>query len=100
MANLHAIQEILNDPVIKCKQAEDLRWLSHENAIKAMIRSLPSLLASLEREACENGEPTPHGLYKFMKSYKFVACANVLSDVLPDISRLSRIGDFPLYNYA
>jgi len=44
MANLHAIQEILSDPdpVIKCKQAKDVRWLSYDNAIKALILSLPS----------------------------------------------------------
>jgi len=91
MANLHAIQEVLNDPVIKCKQTKDVRWLSHDNAFKALIHSLPSILVSLDREAAENGEPTAHGLYKFMKYYKFVACAYLLSDVLPHLSRLSRI---------
>ena len=91
MASLHAIQEVLNDPVIKCKQAKDVRWLSHDNAIKAVIRTLPSLLVSLSREASENGEPTAHGLYKFMKSYKFIACAYLLSDILPHLSHLSRI---------
>ena len=49
MANLHAIQEILNDPQIKCKQAKDVRWLSHDNAIKAIIRSLSSIHVCLER---------------------------------------------------
>jgi len=91
MASLHAIQEILDDPQIKCKLAKDVRWLSHDNAIKAVIRTLPSILVSLDREASENGEPTAHGLYKFMKSYKFVATAYLLSDVLPHLSRLSRI---------
>lgn len=91
MANLHAIQEILNDPQIKCKQAKDVRWLSHDNAIKALIRSLPSILVSLDREASENGEPTAHGLYKFMSRYKFVATAYLLADVLPHLSRLSKI---------
>ena len=33
MANLHEIQDMLNDPQIKCKQAKDVRWLSHDNAI-------------------------------------------------------------------
>ena len=28
MANLHAIQEILNDPQIKCKQAKDVHWFT------------------------------------------------------------------------
>lgn len=91
MASLYAIQEILDDPQIKCKLAKDVRWLSHDNAIKAVIRTLPSILVSLDREASENGEPTAHGLYKFMKSYKFVATAYLLFDVLPHLSRLSRI---------
>ena len=90
MANLHAIQELLNDPQIKCKQAKYVRWLSHDNAIKALIRSLP-ILISLDREASENGEPTAHGLYKFMKYYKFEATAFLLSDVLPHLSHLSKI---------
>ncbi len=91
MASLHAIQEILNDPVIKCKQAKDVRWLSHDKAIKAIVSSLPSLLVSLDREASEKGEPIATGLLKFMKTYKFVACAYLMSDVLPHLSRLSKI---------
>ena len=91
MGNLHAIQEVLNDPNIKCKQAKDVRWLSHDMAIKAVIRTLPSLFVSLDREASENDEPTAHGLLKLMKTYKFVACAYLLSDVLPHLSRLSKV---------
>lgn len=90
MATLHAIQGILNDPQIKCRQAKDVRWLSHDNAIKALVGSLPSLLVSLDRKASENSEPTAHGLLKFMKSYKFVATMYLLSDVLPHLSRLSK----------
>ena len=91
MTNLHAIQEILNDPQIKCKQAKDVHWLSHDNAIKVLIRSLPPILVSRDREASKNGEPSAHGLYKFMKCYNFVATVYLLSDVLPHLSRLSRI---------
>ena len=91
MANLHAIQEILNDPQIKCKQAKDVCWLAHSNAIKALIRSLPSILVSLDKEASENGEPTANGLYKFISCYKFLSTAYLLFDVLPHLSRLSRI---------
>ena len=60
-------------------------------AIKAVVRILSSLLISLDREASENSEPTAHGLLKFIKCYKFIACAYLLSDVLPHLSRLSRI---------
>ena len=91
MANLHVIQHLLNNPSIKCKLAKDIRWLSHESATNTTVRCLPSLLASLEREASENGEPTTLGLHKFMKSYTFVACVYMLADVLPNLSRLSCI---------
>lgn len=84
IANLHEIEDILNDPQIKCKEAKDMRWLSHDNAIKALICTLPSILV-------ENGEPIAHGLYRFMKCYKFIATPYLLSDVLPYLSRLSRI---------
>ncbi len=99
MASVHAIQEVLDDPIIKCKQAKNIRWFSHDMAIKAVMRTLPSLLVSLDREASENGVPTAHGLLKFMKCYKFVAGAYLLSDVLPHLSRLSRIFQ-KQYNHA
>ena len=61
MAGLHTIQEVLNDPVIKLKQAKDVRWLSHEAAISSILRTMPSLIASLEREASEHKEPAAVG---------------------------------------
>ncbi len=73
MGGLHAIQEILNDPIIKLKEAKDVRWLSHEHAIRALIRSLPSLITSLAREATERDEPTAVGLVRVVKTYYFVA---------------------------
>ena len=89
MAGLHAIQEILNDPVIKLKEAKDVRWLSNEHAIKALIRILPSLITSLEREATERGEPTAVGLVRVVKTYYFISSCYLLSSVLPHINRLS-----------
>ena len=91
MAGLHAIQEVLDQPTLKCKEAKDVRWLSHDMAIKSIIRTYPALLVSLDREASERGEPTARGLLVFVKSYKFLACAYLLSDILLHLSRLSRI---------
>ena len=79
MAGLRVIQEVLDDPVIKLKQATDVRWLSHEAAISAILRTMPSLIASLEREASERDEPAAVGLVKFVKTYYFVACCKLLS---------------------
>ena len=74
LAGLHAINDVLNDPKIKFKDAKDVRWLSHTNAIKAMVRRLPSLLISLNKEAAERGDPTANGLLKFGKSKDIQFC--------------------------
>ena len=79
----------MNDPIIKLKEAKDVRWLSHEHAIRALICILPSLITSLEREATERDEPTAVGLVKVVKTYYFVATCYLLSSVLPHINRLS-----------
>ena len=62
MAGLHAIQEVLDDPVIKLKQAKDVRWLSHESAISSILCTMQSLIVSLEREGSERDEPAAVGL--------------------------------------
>lgn len=49
LPGLHAIEDIFNDPVIKLKEAIDMRWIPHEHAIQALIHILPSLMSSLER---------------------------------------------------
>ena len=56
----------MGSSVNKCNQAKDVHWLSMKMQSKQVIRSVPSLLVNLEREA-ENGNPTAHGLHKFMK---------------------------------
>ena len=68
-AGLHAIQEVLDDPVIKLKQAKDVRWLSHESAISSILCTMQSLIISLEREGSERDEPAAIGLVKFVKTY-------------------------------
>ena len=39
----------------------------------------------------EHGEPVALGLVKSMKCYKFIACLYMTSEVLPHLSRLSRL---------
>ncbi len=89
-AGLSAIQMILDDPVLRLKQAKDVRWLSHHAAIDALRRCLISVLTSLDREASERSEPTASGLFNFMRKYFFVASLSLFADVLPHLSKLSR----------
>ena len=57
MAGLHAIQEILNDPIIKLKQVKDVQWLLYNAAIGSILRTLPLIIVSLEHECTERSEP-------------------------------------------
>ena len=82
-AGLTAIQNVLDDPVLRLKQAKDVRWLSHNAAVEALRRSLISVLVSLDREASERSNPTASGLLKFMKQFFFVAALSLFADVLP-----------------
>ena len=69
MAGRHAIQKVLDQPTLKRKKAKGVLWLSYDVAIKAVIPTYPSILVSLDREASERGEPTAHGLLKFMNCF-------------------------------
>ena len=73
------------------KEAKDLRWLSYDAVVATLLRILPSLMASLEREATERGEPTAKGLLQFVKSHFFIGTAHLLHKILPHVSRLCRI---------
>ena len=64
MSGLHALQEVLHDPLINLKEAKDVRWLSNNNAVQSLRRTLSSVVVSLEREATERGEPMAIGLVK------------------------------------
>ena len=49
-AALHQIQAVMGDPVLCSRKAVHTRWVSHDQAIAAVRRTLPSLLVTLERE--------------------------------------------------
>ena len=90
-AGLKAVQELLDSPVLKIKEARDVRWLSHDNAVQTLRRTLPAVLTALEREASEKEEPVAIGLVKVMKHYEFVSCLYLMCEVLPHLSHLSRL---------
>ena len=89
MSGLKAIEELLQIPALKLKRAADTRWLSHDAACQSLMKVLPAVITSLEREAQERGDALAHGLSKVVKSYRFIATVYMMNDVLPVVSRLS-----------
>ncbi|KAJ8043554.1 hypothetical protein HOLleu_10692 [Holothuria leucospilota] len=91
MAGLTEIQNVLNSPSLRLKEAKDVRWLSHQQAVEAVRKSLSAIIMSLEREASERTDATAAGLLKFVKTYRFMATVCMLCDTLPYLSTLSRL---------
>ena len=88
---LKEIQIILGASDLRLKRASDTRWLSHDQAITAIRKSLPSIITSLQKEATERNDAQALGLSKFICTYQFVASLYMMSDILPILSHLSRL---------
>ncbi|XP_030281580.1 zinc finger protein 862-like [Sparus aurata] len=88
MSRLHQIQDMLDIIRTTMKNAVDTRWLSHDEACKALHKSLPVVLLSLDHEAKDN--VTAFGLLAWLKDYRTLATLYLLCDLLPHLSALSR----------
>ena len=92
MAHLQGIQQILGDPSLQFKEPKHVRWLTHGKAVSAVRQCLPSLITTLEQEAVTN--PTTAELVEAVKTYEFVACTCLLSDILPSLTFQRKDIDF------
>ena len=91
MSGLKAIEQLQQTMELKLKKPSDTRWLSHDSAYQTLVKILPAVITSLEREAEERGQALAVGLCKVVKKYTFIATLYMLCDILPTISRLSCI---------
>ena len=90
-AALHNVQSMIKEPVLCLKKAAFTRWLSHDQAVTTIRKTLKSLLTTLEREVAENDNAVAQGLLHAMKSYNFIASVHLFSDVLPKLTALSLV---------
>ena len=85
------IYSILQASDLKLKRASNTQWLSHDQAITAIRKSLPSIIKSLPKEATERNNAQALGLSIFICTNQFVANLYTMSDILPILSHLSRL---------
>ena len=77
---MHNFQLLLEQEQTKLKEPKFVCWLSHDAAVKALIKSLSSVVAALEREATENRDLAAAGYVKKMKTFKFGASLLLFGD--------------------
>ena len=88
-ANSPVLETALHLITLRLKKAVHTRWLSHEAAVTAIRRTLPSLMATLESEVAGKDDAVARGLLHAIKTYDFVATTYLLCDVLPHLTSLS-----------
>jgi len=93
---LRAIEQLLQTKELKLKKSADTCWLSVDNACQTLV----TVISSLESEAEERGQASAHGLCKVVKQFKFVTTLYMMCDVLPVVSHLSRIFQYPDINLS
>lgn len=85
-AKLESIQSILNSSSLKMKEVFHTRWLSFEGAVDAVVKTYPSLLSVfLEEKSAKT-----RSLHKPLSCFKFLYCADFLSDVLKQLCFLCK----------
>ena len=65
-----------------------VRWLSFDIAVDAVLRSLKSLMMFFEHAANE-GDPTAVGIHSCITTYKFLALTHLIKDILSVLTKLS-----------
>ena len=86
---LEQMQAILNVAERKFQQVFHTRWPSFDGAVQAILFNYDPLVSALIGDA--QSDPIAKGVLKFITTYLFVASTHLLSDVLPTLSRLSKL---------
>ena len=88
-ANLKEMQATLNSAERKFKQTFHTRWLSFDGPIDAILANLDPLISALIGDS--DPDQSAKGLLKFISNFSFLVTTHFLCDVLPLLSRLSKI---------
>jgi hypothetical protein len=86
---LREIQKVLDEPEIKLKKLYDVRWLSFQNVVGTVRRTLTSFFVYFENVVEQEGDATAIGIHRAITTYSFLALTHFLDDVLSILSKLS-----------
>ncbi|KAK0137821.1 Zinc finger protein 862 [Merluccius polli] len=90
-AALSAAAAVLGITDLKVKEVKDTRWLSQHLAIQNLQKNISAVLNVLAEEVEVRKCAAAKGLYSFLATYRFIAALHLQADVLPHLSRLSKI---------
>ncbi|XP_048236880.1 zinc finger protein 862-like [Haliotis rufescens] len=83
--NLSAVQKLLNEPTLKCREVHQVRWLSFFQALEAIYRTLDSLLSYFSTAS----DAKAQGLKKKIGQDFFISITYALMDILQPIMKMT-----------
>ena len=87
VADMAAIQKVLDDPVLQYKEVHQVRWLSFYTALDTVVRTLDSLISYFATKGQTDAKAK--GLSKKIGQELFIKFAHGMLDWLQPIMRLS-----------
>ena len=97
---LHFIQTLLDETETHLKEPKFTRWLSYDAAVGAFMKCFKAVLVAFGREATERKDIVAKAYLQNASSLKFVASLCMFSDLLPHLSRLSRVFQKSTLNFS
>ena len=82
---IKSIQEILDEPQMRCKEVHAVRWLSFFKTLETVYLTWDSLVTYFEQV---QDDPTMKGFNKRMTKFEFIATMNMMMDVMPHVMEL------------
>ncbi|XP_052268774.1 zinc finger protein 862-like [Dreissena polymorpha] len=89
-AKMNKIQQVYEMAERKFKQTFPTRWLSFEGAVEAIIENYAALVACMEMDVAECGDPVASGILRFISDYRFLYSTHAMMDVITELGILSR----------
>ena len=90
LGNLNKIREVFEIANRKFKEVFDVRWLSFQGAVDAVLHNIEPLVHALNEDKQQPGNAAAQGLLKYITTFDFLATTHMMADVLGHIGRLSR----------
>lgn len=78
------MQAALRLPELKVVKPSDMRWLSHERCMRAILKDLPAIITTLQQLYETSGDAEAFGLCTFLASF-----CGILSEVLDILARMN-----------
>ncbi|CAK6949836.1 zinc finger protein 862-like [Scomber scombrus] len=82
------LAEVLNEETLSFRPLNEVRWLSRQQAVNAVLRNYTVLKEYCRAQASDNGDPVAKYCYKKLSDPKYKVTLTALGDVLRELANL------------